>query len=336
MSAPPPSDHPRVAIGIDVGGTKIAGGLVDVVSGEVVERLRAPTLFQRGGEAVLQDTEAMLARLLAAAEQRRLRVAAAGIGVAELVDGGNRVFSSHRIAWAGLPVAERLSRLVPTVLEADVRAGALAEARFGSGRPFRDFLYVSVGTGISTALVQNGRPYPGSRGAALAMASGPTRTTCAVCGHATGFVLEDVASGPALTAAYNARASSHATAAEDVVGAAARDDAVACAVIDAAVHALGGALGLLANALDPAAIVVGGGLGSAPGRYWAALPAAIHAHLWAGDPRPLPVLQGLLRDDAGLIGAAVAALREPAAQHRTAEARPEHAVRTEWEDAHGQ
>src|SRR5206468_8561396 len=99
--------------------------------------------------------------------------------------------------WQGVPVRESFARLAPALVEADVRAAALAEALFGAGQPFRLFVYVTVGTGISCCLVQDGRPYAGGHGNALIFASSPLTTTCTQCGTILKPVLEEFASGPA-------------------------------------------------------------------------------------------------------------------------------------------
>ncbi len=286
----------RAAIGIDVGGTKIAGGVVDTTTGRVLIRRQAATGARRGGAAVLADVAAMAEALAAAAMAQGLRPEATGIGLCELVSPAGEVFSGYRVDWRGLDLARRLG---PARIEADVRAAALAEARFGAGRGIRDLLYITVGTGVSAVSVRDGVPYTGSRGAALVIANGPWTCTCPACGHAESRVLEDIASGPALAAATGL------PDAEAVIARAA-DPAVA-RVIDHAAGALGATAALLAGALDPAMVIVGGGLGAAPGRYWTTLQAAIRAGLWEGDDHPLPLLQAALGADAGLIGAALTA-----------------------------
>lgn len=286
------------AIGIDVGGTKIAGGVVDVSTGAVSLRRQVPTDAERGGQPVLDDVAAMARALLADAAGTGVHPAALGVGVPELVDPAGQAFSAYRIAWAGLDVQSRLAPILPTVLSSDVRAAALAEARFGAGRGIADFLYVTIGTGVSGVLVQDGVPYAGSRGAALVIANGTTRHRCPGCGHVTAHMVEDLASGPGLAAAYGAPA-------EQVLAAGRSGDARACEVIGNATFELGRVLALLADALDPAAIVIGGGLGSAPGPYFEGLVSATRAGLWADDDRSLPFLQARLGADAGIVGAAV-------------------------------
>ena len=299
----------RHAIGIDVGGTKIAGGIVDLATGAVTLREQMPTDFVRGGEPVLADVARMARGLIAGARRQGLAPAALGVGVAELVDPKGRVSSDHRIKWRGLDVQGRLSAEMADLgpcdvtLSADVRAAALAEARFGAGRGGEDFYYVTIGTGVSGVLVQSGQPYAGAHGAALVIANGPVSCSCPKCGHVARHVVEDIASGPALAAAF-----APGSRAEDVLAAATAGDAHAIAQIDHATQSLGPVLALLVNALDPARLVIGGGLGSAPGAYFISLKRAIRAGLWDGYSRDLPILQAALGSDAGLIGAAAATI----------------------------
>jgi glucokinase len=288
------------AIGLDVGGTKIAGGVVALDAGRVLARRAIPTRAGRGGEAVLADALALAEALRADAGRLAVDVCGIGVGVPELVDLAGNVTSGHAIAWRGVPVRERFRGLGRAVVEADVRAHALAEARYGAGRPFRLFAFVTVGTGISCCLVQDGRPYAGARGNALILASSPLTTTCTACGAALRPVLEEFASGPALAARAGAARG------EDVLAAAAAGEHPAIEVVESAGAALGVSVGWLVNVLDPQAIIVGGGLGLAGGRYWDSFVAATREHIWAEESRDLPILMAALGADAGLIGAAVA------------------------------
>lgn len=289
------------AIGIDVGGTKIAGAIVNLTTGAIAARRQIPTDCRRGGEPVLEDVAQLARDLLVEAMRMRITPQTLGVGVAELVDPQGQIFSDYRIEWKGIDVQDRLSAILPTTVSSDVRAAALAEARYGAGRGIADFFYVTIGTGVSGVLVQDGIPYAGSRGAALVIANGLTRHHCPQCGHVTTGMVEDIASGPGLVAAY-----SDAKTGEDVLAAARTGDTKAHHVIDHATHELGRVLSLLAGSLDPAAIIIGGGLGSAPGPYFDSLTRSINAGLWDKDARKLPILQAALGPDAGVIGAAAA------------------------------
>jgi glucokinase len=293
------------AIGVDVGGTKIAAGLLDVATGEAGARRTVPTRVENGGSGALDDTVA-LARALAV--EAPGPIAAIGVGVPELVDPAGRTVSAQTLAWGDLPVAARLGEIAPVTIEADVRAAALAEARLGAGRTFADFAYVSVGTGVSSTLVIGGRPYAGVRGGALVLATGPVTVPCPRCGASISFVLEDYASGRAIAARYSAATGMLASGADVVVAAAGTDDAAARKIVTSAAEALGSAIGWLVNVADPAAVVVGGGLGSAPGLFWDCLVAATRRHVWNDAARSLPILHAQLGPDAGWIGAAIAGM----------------------------
>jgi glucokinase len=297
------------AIGLDVGGTKIAGGLVALPSGKLLVKRTIPTQPQRGGPAVLMDALRLAGQLLEEAGTAGRAVAGIGVSVCELVDLESNVTSHHTVAWAGLPVQAEFSRLAPAVVEADVRAHALAEATWGAGQGQRQFVFITIGTGISSCLVLDGRPYAGARGNALVLASSPLTAPCPVCGNTRWPTLEELASGPALVARYNALTKRQAVRAEEVIAAAETGETDACEIVCSGGRALGASLGWLVNILDPEVIIVGGGLGSARGLYWASLVESTREHIWADASRDLPVIQASLGPDAALAGAALAIAR---------------------------
>ncbi len=304
MASNPNTNRQICAIGLDVGGTKIAGGLVRRDTGAVLVKEVIPTLPQRGGEAVLTDALGLARSFMAEAAARNLTVLGIGVGVAELVDLAGNVTSEHTIAWRGLPVQAAFAELAPAIVESDARAPALAEALFGAGRPFRLFAYVTVGTGISYCLVQAGQPYAGARGNALVLANTPLTAPCSSCGTISRPTLEEIASGPALAARYNQLSAEEATGGEAVMAAVEAGDPVAFQVVETAAEALGASVGLLINLLDPEAVIVGGGLGLAGGLYWDRFITATRAHIYADTARDLPIRPASLGVEAGFIGAA--------------------------------
>jgi glucokinase len=258
-----------VALGLDVGATKIAAARVDTETGEIVAARRVATAPARGASAVLADC-----RVLAAELGDGVPV---GLAVCELVDPEGHVRSAQTIDWRGTDLLAEF-----TAVESDVRAGALAEARFGAGRDHPDFLYVTVGSGISHCLMSGGVPRMGVRGAAIG----------------TGAPLvEQWSSGLAI-----ARRAGHASA-QDALA-----DPAAAEVVEDAARRLGLALAALVNALDPGAVVIGGGLGLHDG-YRARVEAALRPEVYDADARRLPVLPAVLGADAPAIGAALAAIR---------------------------
>jgi glucokinase len=299
------STKSRHAIGIDVGGTKIAGGLVQFPEGRVLVHRSEPTRPQRGPEAVLADVEHM-ARQLRHSLPEGTALDALGVGLCELVDRNGQPASAYCIDWTKLPVRERLSAIAPCVLEADVRAAALGEACYGTGRGCRHFLYVTIGTGISSCLMCEGKPFLGARGATGTMASSPLPIS-AENEETIMPTLEQLASGPALVERFG-RLGGNATSGEDVLAAACAGDTRAVGVVRSGAEALGAAIGWLVNVLDPDAVVIGGGLGLSEGLFRDTLAASAHRHIWSDLHRDLPILPASLGAQAGVIGAAAYAL----------------------------
>ncbi|MEX2137805.1 MAG: ROK family protein [Pirellulales bacterium] len=304
-------------IGIDVGGTKIAAGLVTLPAGEVLARRLQPTLPERGGEAVLADVIA-LARSLQD-DSIRLNTPACGIGfgVAELVSPAGVILDQATIRWVDLPVSARIESQtsLPATIEADVRAAARGEAELGAGRGLPSFLYVTVGTGISACLILDGSPYSGARGLAGSFASSRTLIAADSGELVAGPPLERFAGGPALASRLAALLPKFTGAAADVLALAAAGDDAAISVVDSASGALGAAIAHLVNVLDPQAIVIGGGLGLAGGRYRSSLERALRSHIYSDHHRDVPLFDAVLGADAGWIGAALAAYRSLKGNH---------------------
>jgi glucokinase len=300
------ADDSRV-IGIDVGGTKIAGGIVDVANGSVQMRVEMPTRAERSGDRVLDDVVEIASRLADDMRHgptpRRL-----GVAVCELVDPSGAITSSQTVDWRDLDVVGSLAGVGLATIASDVRAGATAEARLGAGRAVDPFVYVSVGTGVSSTLVLGGEPYAGRHGSALVAASGTFSTTCPHCGELVEVVPEDVASGLGMVRRMQARRPDASfDRAEEVLAAADAGDDEAREIVDEGGRMLGSIVAGLINVLDPEAVVIGGGLGLAAGRYRERFEASLAEHIWAPTSQSTPILDAALGADAGLIGAALAA-----------------------------
>jgi glucokinase len=297
-----------IALGIDVGGTKTLFAIVDVTSGRIAEEFRIETpQGERSGEDFLERVETQARDFVNASSAGS--VSTIGLGVCELVDLNGAVKSGHRVHWHGLAVREKLNAIAPAIVESDVRAAALAEAHFGAGRDYRDFLYVNIGTGISTCLVIDREPYAGARGHALVIASAPSAMLCSNCGQLHDLILEEIASGAGLAARYREKAGVASADAGDVLINAESGDLQARQVIEEATALLGSALGMVIGVLDPEALIIGGGLGSSTGFYREQLESKIRRHIWSTETRKLAIRRSELGGEAGVIGAAFAGYR---------------------------
>lgn len=289
----------RCVLGIDVGGTNIRAGLYEPQR-RVLHCLRAiGTEAEQGGIHALTRVADLARTVIEAGKAQGLSTRRVGIGIPELVAPDGRIASASTLPWRLASVRSRLRQFGAVTVIPDVVAAALAEARLGAGRGRSVFLYLSVGTGISSTLVIDGRPFRGAHGHALCFASGRTA--------AAGESLEGRASGPALLARARARGvtvpdTPALLAAAGAAAGAARE------LVDAAATELALHVAILANALDPGLIVLGGGLGCAPGRFAATFRASLPQYTWGTHARRLQVRRAQLGARAGVIGAGLGAV----------------------------
>jgi glucokinase len=301
------TERGRVSVGIDIGGTKTAVLAVTLPGADVLFREVFPTQAAFGAAHLRARLAAILARLRSGLGPRE-RVPV-GVSVPELVDLDGLVATDAVVPGLTGDLREWAEIGVECV-ESDVRAAAHAEARVGAGRGFPSFGYLSIGTGISSTFVLDGVAWPGAHGAAILLGSGPFGPKLGPDGRP--YPLEELASGPAMVAAYRALGG-HARNAQEVLDRYDSDPLAARAVVEAG-SAAGQGAALLVNVLDPHALIVGGGLGCADGPYWQCLEAAARAQIWADAARSIPLLRSGLGPDAAAIGAALSADAAPAKQ----------------------
>ncbi len=294
---------------IDIGGTKIAAGLV-TDQGKVLQQAAAPTPAALGPGAVM-DTAAGLIRQLE--RQQGRSVDAVGVGSAGVIDPGSGMVLSATDAlpdWPGTDLRGGLAARfgLPVAVDNDVHAHALGEAWLGGGADARQLLLVAVGTGIGASQVINGRVHHGSRNAAghaghmpLPEADGRP-CPCGGRGHA-----EAVAAGPALLAEFRRLSGTAVRSLADVAVLAEDGDPVACRVLELGATALGRLIGGLVNLVDPDLVLVTGGVANCGPVWWRALRQS-----FAGDVLPpmrgVSIEPGRLGSQAPLLGAARLAL----------------------------
>jgi predicted NBD/HSP70 family sugar kinase len=280
-----------VRLAVDLGGTTTRVALVR--GREVLERREAPTPAREGPGAAVEVVTALAVPFLPRADGP-ICVAATG----HVRDG--RVSAVNRETlpgWDAFPLADALAARSgrPVWLVNDAQAAAWGEARFGAGRGARDFVFVTVSTGIGAGVVADGRLLRGSRG--LAGHVGFWRGI-----HPAGGgddILERSASGTAIARA-GAAAFGRGVTTRDVFARTAAGDPTAQAIVADAVDRLARALVDLRWLVDPEYVAIGGSVGLASG-YLPRLAATLRGL----EPRdPLPVIAAELGADAGLLGAA--------------------------------
>jgi glucokinase len=275
-----------VTIGVDLGGTKIAAGLV-VPDGQMALEVSEPTPAQDGPSAVIGAVVDLVMQLRSIADERELSPPVGiGIGTAGVIDpttGRVLAATDHLRGWAGTALTDLITAAtgIPTRAVNDVHAHALGEALYGAGRGGNVVLLVAAGTGLGGSLVVDAQPMWGARNVAGHFGHVPVAEAddlpcaCGRRGH-----LESVASGPGLLALYRRRGG-HAEDARQVAELAAAGDEVARNCVDVAAGALGRAIGGWINMLDPDLVVITGGLAQAGPLWWAALERAARREIIA-------------------------------------------------------
>lgn len=314
---------PEVSIGIDVGGTKIAGGLVDGDG-----RVLADAKIDSPADDAASLTKAIgdLAAELAARHDGD--VAGVGVAVAGFIDRDrSTVMFAANLAFRDEPLRDSLtSRLdLPVVVENDANAAAWGEFRFGAARDHQDMLLITVGTGIGGGVVVDGHLMRGGFGVAGEVGHLEFEPGGRVCGCGNRGCWEPYGSGSALVADTRALADSPEAAAlvefaggtiDDIEGpeitTAAKngDDFARARLRDLGGH-LGRGIATLAAVLDPSVVALGGGVSAAGDLLLDPVRESFRAHVTGRDHRPLPRIKAAsLGNEAGLIGAA-ALVHEP-------------------------
>jgi glucokinase len=306
-----------LTIGVDVGGTKIAAGVVDE-AGKLVATLRrlTPEADAAGVVHTIGDAVAEL--------RGQHEVVAVGIGAAGFIDKARaNVLFAPNLAWHDVPLRDEVERLVqlPTVVENDANAAAWGEFRFGAGADVDDMLLITLGTGVGGGLVIEGSLYRGGFGVAAEIGHLRMVPDGHLCGCGNRGCLEQYASGTALVREATEMALANSPRAAGIVElaggnpaaitgpllteAAIAGDGLAVELLGRVGRWLGEGIASLAAVLDPPMVVLGGGVSAAGSLVLGPALAAFRQSLTGRRYRPeLTLALATLGNTAGLIGAA--------------------------------
>ena len=304
-----------LTVGVDVGGTKIAAGVVDD-TGAIVEKLRkaSPTTDEL---SLLKAIRELVGEL-----RTRHDITAVGVGAPGFIGADRRsVLFTPNLPWRDEPLADLLERVLelPVLIENDANAAAWAEFVFGAGQGVPDQLLLTLGTGVGGGLVLGGDIYRGGHGVAAEVGHLTVVRDGIPCPCGRHGCLEQYASGSALV--REARSSVLAGRAPDLLQASGGNPgAITGAMVTEAARAgvpeavelfeeMGEALavgiGSLIAVLDPSLVLLGGGVSEAGDLILGPTRAALDRELTGGAHRPGPEVRlAALGNDAGLIGAA--------------------------------
>ncbi len=310
----------RTGIGLDIGGTKVLGAVVDE-TGTILDEHRAPS--------ATGSWPALLDSIVAAVGELRARhagVDVVGIGAAGMVNlDGEVLYSPNVPAFRSTPVRAEVEAAIglPTAVDNDANVAAYAEVRFGAARGMTDAMVVTLGTGVGGGVVVNGKVLRGAHGFAAEVGhfqvdpNGPM-CACGERGHweptASGTALGEMARDAATNGSLPSVLAKAGGVIADIrgphVSAAARAGAAdALALVDA--YAMNVAVGLvgLANIFDPGVIAIAGGLVNDGDLFLGPIRRHFLGHIEGATYRPLPeIVPATLGERAGVIGAAILAL----------------------------
>lgn len=306
------------SIGVDVGGTKVLGGVVDEL-GAVLKTARRDTP-REGGSALTQAIADVAKELMA-----DFTIDSVGVSAAGFVSSDRKtMLATPNIAgWNGVDLDYELTSLIglPVVIENDANAAAWGEARFGAGRGKEHMLMLTVGTGIGGGIVVNGDLYRGAFGIAAEIGHIRVVPEGHLCGCGARGCFEQYGSGNALMRhAREAIAASPDIARnllsrgdgtlEGLTGKAitdaARDgDAVALAAFNTTGQWLGAGIASLSVILDPECVVIGGGVIDAGDILLAPIRSGLERYMPFAGKHPYPeIIAASLGNEAGLVGVA--------------------------------
>ncbi len=310
-----------LCLALDFGGTKLAAGLADWRAGRLLRQVRCGTALARGARGQITDMLALVEALHLSQAERAV-LAAAGVCFGGPVDAENGiVLQSHHVGgWAGLPLAAELraALALPVHVENDANAVALGEYRYGAGRGVRDLVYITVSTGIGGGIVLGGRLWRGHHGLAGEVGHMVVRPGGPLCTCGNRGCLESLASGLSIARRAGealARAGggdallslaggdAGALTAEHVFSAARGGDPIAAGVVAAVAEDLGLAIAMLASIVDPARVILGGGVAKAGEQLLAPVRAAFARYAFPMLADRVAIVQAAALDDGGLLGA---------------------------------
>ncbi len=323
----------RFAVGVDVGGTKLYAGVVNLETGAVVSTGRKRTHPERGVSFFTQRLQDVITTAIAGAGDAAPALIGIGVGVAGQVDRARGVILgapnlAHGLVNLDIDQLLTVPFALPVTLGNDVEVAALGELHFGAGRGVDDFVYVSVGTGVGGAIVRDGAIFRGASGTAGEIGHTVVDYDGRFCGcggrghleayasrtAVTKVLLAEIARGRKTELAELLKPTETAIRSKMIAKSVADGDALVLEVIADAADYLGAGIGSLITFYNPRRVILGGGLIEAVPMFYERAVLRAREVALPIPGRSVEIERTQLGDDAGIIGAAsMAAARAPIA-----------------------
>ncbi|MDN5332366.1 MAG: glucokinase [Tepidanaerobacteraceae bacterium] len=309
----------EIAVGIDLGGTKIATGAVDE-EGNLLWRVELPTLAREGPGRVIQRMKESVYGVLQKLGLSLTDIAGIGIGVPGPMDARRGVVKNppNLPGWDDVPLLSIMQEEfnIKICLENDANAAAMGEYLFGAGRGIENFVYITISTGIGGGVVADGRLLKGDGGNAAEIGHITINFEGPVCGCGNRGCFEAYASGTAMARfakegiLYGRKTilsnfyQKEEVKAEHIFAAAKEGDEFAMELVEKEGFYLGVGLASVVNAYNPRRIAVGGGLTKAWDMFCPRMIEVMRERALPANVEHLEVVKATLGPDVGIIGAA--------------------------------
>lgn len=295
------------AVGIDIGGTKTAIGLVDS-SGQVLSKITLTTDPSAAPDEMVDRVAAAVKKLTIDADIPESSLQGIGIGAPGPLNTklGRIVEPPNMPGWWGFSVVESFARhfTLPISFENDATAAALAEKWVGAARAAEDFVYLTISTGIGAGIYSHGRLITGATGNAGDVGHFVIDPAGGTCGCGQQGCWEYIASGTAIARQASELLGRPVSSKEAFELAAAGEDERIQGLVQQVFRYIGIGCVTLINTLDPEMLIIGGGVSQVGAPLFDAVSAYVAHHALNPSGRSTPILPAALQQDAGLIGAA--------------------------------
>ena len=322
-----------LVVGVDIGGTKVAAGLVDH-NGEIKRQIRTPMVANGEASEGLAAVVSSIDLLLDHDADARTLIRGIGICAPGPLDPSTGIVINppNVPCWRNFPLAAEIEKVyrVPVKVENDANAAALAEAYWGAGRGYRHIFYAGIGTGIGTGIVFAGRIYNGRTGAAAEGGHMSIDYQGPLCGCGKPGCIEVLAAGPAIARRARAKLASEkgvhssilelakgnidAVTSEMVGRAYASGDQLAKQTLQETVQLLSLWLSNIVDLLEPDVIIIGGGVAAMLNPFFDEVSAWLSKYCINSRCQEIPLLKAHYGADAGIAGGAALCSESPSSQ----------------------
>jgi glucokinase len=320
----------RLIVGVDVGGTKVAAGLVDH-SGEIQRQIRKPMVSDGDAASGLAAVRGAIDALLDGGQGNAPTIRGIGICAPGPLDPatGMVINPPNVPCWRNFPLSREIEKIygVKVIIDNDANAAALAEACWGAGRGYRQIFYATVGTGIGTGIVFDGHIYHGRTGAAGEGGHNTIDFRGPRCGCGKPGCIEAFACGPAIAKRARTKLAEHPArgaallqlaggnlenVTTEMVGrASAAGDPIANETMEETVELLSIWLGNMIDLLDPDVIIIGGGVSGMLSPFFTEIRNRLPQWCINSRCQEIPLLKARYGADAGIAGGAALCAQQP-------------------------